>query len=312
MSRGIDLDRLADFVGGALDGTPDADAVRHLIATDAGWAEAYESLLAADAVVQAELGSLTAGTLTASGLTASGLTASGLTAASDESMPADVVVRLERLLTDLPPLTSPAPATGTVVQLDDVRRRRRRFTIALSTAAAVIAVGFASIVVVPLLAGESAKTASSGRDSAAAPALATAPSGDIVVLATGVDYRPETLGTALRTETASGYGFRAQDKSAPDQGASTVAGTPYSVPGVSPALAQLTDPVTRAACIAAIVATYGGRVTLIDLARFQGAPAATVLVEGAAAGAGHTLAVVVGGTCGQTGAGAAELYHRVV
>src|SRR5687767_1509067 len=51
MSEAVDLDRLADFVGGALDGTADAAEVRRLITDDPAWAAAYTDLVTAlDAV----------------------------------------------------------------------------------------------------------------------------------------------------------------------------------------------------------------------------------------------------------------------
>ena len=245
-------------------------------------------LLAADAVIRSELGSLSA---------------------TDEPMPADVVARLERLLLAVPPA-----ADRTVVQFDEARRHRRRFMIALSTAAAIVAVGFASIVVVPLLAGGPVRTMSSGPD-AAAPAVGKVPPGDIVLLTTGTDYRPETLGSVPVPYSAPTLrsGSRIKDQGAPNEGANATVATPLTATAVPPALARLTEPVSRAGCVAAIVAMYGGRVTLMDLARFQGEPAATVIVEGTAlAGAGHTLVVVVGGGCGQDGGTPAELYHGVV
>lgn len=289
MSRSVDLDQLADFVGGALDGTPNADDVRHLITTDTAWATAYAALTTADAAVRTQLSAL---------------------GAVDEIMPADVAARLERAMRNQPPGASAAPADRTVVRLDDVRRRRRRFTIALSTAAAVVAVGFASIVVVPLMAGESTKTTSSQVDAAAG----AAPTGDIVLLTTGTNYRPETLGAVRQPYSASGLAdSRANKQSAPREGVSAFAGRPESAPDVPSALTRLADPASRATCIATIVAAYGGRVTLIDFAAFQGEPAALVLVDGAAlAGAGRTLAVVVAGDCGQDGVTSAELYHGVV
>jgi hypothetical protein len=292
MSRSVDLDRLADFVGGALDGTSDAEDVRHLIATDTRWAEAYVSVMSADALVRSELGAF---------------------ATTGEPMPADVAARLDQVLRDLPPLTRTAP----VIQLEDARRRRRRFTIALSTAAAIVVVGFASVVVVPLLAGQATKSTSGRPDAALAPAIGSArSSGDVVLLATGADYRPETLASAPRLSSWSARGsggLQAKDQGAPNEAASATVGTPYSAAGIPAELTRLAEPAARVACIATIVARYGGRVAVMDLARFQGAPAATVLVEGTAlAGAGHTLAVVVGSACGQDGVTSAELYHGVV
>src|SRR5437762_2651621 len=51
----VDLDRLADYVGGALDGTPEADAVADLVATDPRWSAAYSGLIDADLAVRSDL-----------------------------------------------------------------------------------------------------------------------------------------------------------------------------------------------------------------------------------------------------------------
>ena len=38
---GVDIDLLADYIGGALAGTPDESAVAALVADDPAWREAY-------------------------------------------------------------------------------------------------------------------------------------------------------------------------------------------------------------------------------------------------------------------------------
>ncbi|MEU8295824.1 hypothetical protein AB0C04_00850 [Micromonospora sp. NPDC048909] len=53
--RGVDHDLLADYLGGALDGTPQEAAVARLVAEDAAWAEAYTLLAPAVAGVRADL-----------------------------------------------------------------------------------------------------------------------------------------------------------------------------------------------------------------------------------------------------------------
>jgi len=97
-----DLDRLADFVGGALDGTPEADDVRRLVSTDTVWAEAYASLVTAEAAVRDELGALGAEALV---------------------VPPDVQERLEAALAAA--VTAP-PADAPVVDLARAREARRR------------------------------------------------------------------------------------------------------------------------------------------------------------------------------------------
>ncbi|MEU2664074.1 hypothetical protein ACLQ20_19495 [Micromonospora sp. DT46] len=53
--REVDHDLLADYLGGALDGTPDEDLVARLVDEDPGWAQAYALLAPAVADVHADL-----------------------------------------------------------------------------------------------------------------------------------------------------------------------------------------------------------------------------------------------------------------
>ncbi|MER7889110.1 hypothetical protein ABTX15_04730 [Micromonospora sp. NPDC094482] len=53
--RGVDHDLLADYLGGALDGTPQEAVVARLVTEDAAWAEAYTLLAPAVAGVRADL-----------------------------------------------------------------------------------------------------------------------------------------------------------------------------------------------------------------------------------------------------------------
>ncbi|MEV6374185.1 hypothetical protein [Micromonospora musae] len=53
--REVDHDLLADYLGGALDGTPEQVVVARLVAEDAAWAEAYALLAPAVAAVEGDL-----------------------------------------------------------------------------------------------------------------------------------------------------------------------------------------------------------------------------------------------------------------
>ena len=72
----VDIDLLADYIGGALDG-PEEAAVAGLVADDPGWRETYELLRAGMTAVGADLRAL---------------------GARPEPMPADVATRLEAAL----------------------------------------------------------------------------------------------------------------------------------------------------------------------------------------------------------------------
>ncbi|MEV6850833.1 hypothetical protein [Actinoplanes sp. NPDC051411] len=73
---GVDIDLLADYIGGALTGTPEESVVAARIADDPAWQAAYESVGEGMALVTAELGRL-----------------------APEPMPADLADRLDTMLT---------------------------------------------------------------------------------------------------------------------------------------------------------------------------------------------------------------------
>jgi len=90
--REVDFDLLADYVGGALDGTPDEAEVARLIAEDPAWAESYAALTAGVDAVRLDLAAL---------------------AAEPEPMPPAVVDRLDAALAR--PASTGAPADPGVV-----------------------------------------------------------------------------------------------------------------------------------------------------------------------------------------------------
>jgi hypothetical protein len=83
----VDIDLLADYIGGVLTGTPEESAVAARIADDPAWQAAYESLGEGMSFVSGELGRLGA-----------------------EPMPADLVDRFDTLLTSFALLDSTAAA----------------------------------------------------------------------------------------------------------------------------------------------------------------------------------------------------------
>jgi hypothetical protein len=97
--RGVDIDLLADYIGGALAGTPDETVVATLIADDPAWRDAYESLSGGMAAVQGELGRF-----------------------GPEPMPDDVAARLEEAFA-APRLTLVQDAGD---RADDVREKAPR------------------------------------------------------------------------------------------------------------------------------------------------------------------------------------------
>ncbi|WP_422772499.1 hypothetical protein ACN28C_05610 [Plantactinospora sp. WMMC1484] len=94
----VDLDLLADYVGGALDGTSDENEVARLIAEDRSWAEAYAELTAAVDAVRLDLTGW---------------------AAEPTPMPSAVVDRLTAALCDAP-VTAVPTATAATASPEDL------------------------------------------------------------------------------------------------------------------------------------------------------------------------------------------------
>jgi hypothetical protein len=299
----MDLDRLADYAGGAFDGTPDAAAVARLVATDPAWTRAHAELVAADALVRTDLAVL---------------------AGEPEPMPDDVMIRLGAALA-----AEPLPARPTAHERPHLSavsagrtagtRSRPRWHAVVGVAAAVVVLGFGAATLITQRNENSNKTTLStdARSAAGDTSTEKAPgsqppyaargdaAGSPAVNASGLDYTAASLAAlGARPATAAGpKSTGAEPPSAPT--ASQPATALTDVPGP---LRPLTEPAIRSACLQAIVAEYGGTATLLDYARYQGSPALIVLLDGAHGVAGRKWAIVVGPTCG-TGGIIADLRH---
>ncbi|SDT73732.1 hypothetical protein [Actinoplanes derwentensis] len=269
--EGVDFDLLADFVGGALDGTPDQERVATLVAGDPVWRASFEALAPAMAAV-----------------------GGALEAFDPEPMPDDLADRLDTLLRApaiaAEPREVPAPdVPAKVVDLDS-RRRARRWAAPLTVAAAVLAfAGFgASWWVANQPMDNSNDTASS-----AAVAEGAAEAGlPFAVTSSGMDYTVATL-----TEVPMGSTMASGETgiSAPDKTRATAL--------KNSALGRLDDAAELMACVEAITTeNSGGTITVegVDYALFDGKPA--VIVRFSAANGLWVWAV--GPECGVPGAGA--------
>jgi hypothetical protein len=282
--RGVDIDLLADYIGGALSGTPDESAVSTLIADDPAWRAAYESLSGGMAAVRAELGRFEA-----------------------EPMPADVADRIDEALTTTPRLTLLIDPDPVPERQPAKRSRRMRWVTPIAVAAGTVAlVGFS----LDYLAGReesqsdsasSAGLADSGdaaaRKEAAAPAQANQ-AGGFTLLATGTDYSASTL-TDMASQALSATASDVPRLPAPDRG------------GAAGPLARLHGATALADCLNEIAAANAaGPITTqtVDFARFDGAPAIVVRFT-AANGA---WAWASGPSCGAPGSGAATLASMPV
>jgi anti-sigma factor RsiW len=306
--EGIDLDRLADYVSGALDGTPDAAAVADLVATDPRWTRAHAALVAADALVRADLAEL---------------------ADRPEPMPDDVMARLDAAFAAEPPLTAAVPDQkpplavlpgGRATAVPTVPRRRWRSVVGV--AAAVVILGVGAVSLAPRLSEHSKSTASrsdagsavsqGGVPPATAPKSASnlerGASGAPGINASGSNYTDQTL-SALGA--AVGPPITSQGDSARSNRPNALeAPSPAAVPltAVPEALRPLAQPDARDSCVKAILKEYGGTATLLDYAQYQGSPALVVVIDGAHGMPGRKWVVVVGPKCGTGGAIADERY----
>jgi hypothetical protein len=291
----VDLDRLADYIGGALDGTPDEARVAHLVATDPAWTRAHAALVAADAFVRADLVRL---------------------AGQPEPMPDEVVARLDAALT-----AEPRPPVKTHLSVLPGGRdgavppsARWRWRAVVGVAAAAVVLGLGAVSLGPRLlrgAGDASDTAAGTSVTAPTPATAgpeaASDAASAPVNASGSDYSPQTLAVlgrapiAVPTDGTAKSDARPNTLGAPAQPSARPTGVPE-------ALRPLTEPTARAACVKALVAQYGGTATLLDYARYEGSPALIVLLDGARGVTGQKWVVAVGPTCGAGGVATDQRY----
>ncbi|GIF24952.1 hypothetical protein BJ973_007210 [Actinoplanes tereljensis] len=304
--REVDIDLLADYIGGALSGTPDESSVAALIADDPAWRAAYESLSGGMATVGAQLGAL-----------------------EPMVMPDDVVARLEAALAS--PIAAPDPipaelAAPPVPHLALVRgdhahdvpqerttarergskpgsARRLRWATPIAIAAGVIAfVGFG----LDYLAGRESNSSDMASSSAAGEAQArqnsAAMPGGPQLLASGTDYTASTLATGpLEPFAASAKSSsRATDPSVQSESAPMAAPDQAgSISGDDP-LARLRNPAVLQECIDAIAAENSDGPIYpqsVDFARFDGSPALIVRFSATQG----SWAWAVGPSCGTGG-----------
>jgi hypothetical protein len=310
-SPDVDLDRLADFVGGALDGTPDAETVRTLVHTDPRWAEAYTALVTADAAVRSDLTAL---------------------ASATPPMPADIAARLERAFAaefsttavggrgktsqgridpsrpgHRPPAGHPGPAGPTGPSR--ARRRPRRFAFALAAVASVVVLGVAGVTALQATRDGGLPGSSQMDSQAVAPEQPAAEGADQApVIVTDNDYSTSTLGRSADDVPP----LAPPDKNSLGDGLDSPPSAGKASRPIPAELARLGDQATRDGCLSAIRAEYGGRVIRVEFARFQGTPAMIAFLDGARLAGGRRFVVVVGADCGAGGSIADERYHAVL
>ncbi|MFR9774501.1 hypothetical protein ACL02O_00380 [Micromonospora sp. MS34] len=321
---GVDHDLLADYVGGALDGTPEQDTVARLVEADPAWGEAYAELVRALDLVRADLADWAAGPApelppaVADRITAA---LAGAGPAPAEDAPLDLPgVEGEARPAGATPVVVPAqptggsrraagttrPADGPGRRTGPGRRGRRWARIA-----APVAVAAASITAVGLglsnLAGTGVGgSGSSARDEAAPAAGRNGPYRTAVPTASsGTDYTPDRLSGGPVTA----FGSPSVAKADPHGPGLAPKGGQRSAPT---GLQRLTRPAALDACLTAIDAEHGSgpiTVQLVDYASFQGSPALVVTFVDPA---GARWAWASGPDCGVPGSGADTRFRTRV
>ncbi|MCW3842348.1 hypothetical protein ONA70_19810 [Micromonospora yasonensis] len=317
---GVDHDLLADYVGGALDGTPEQGTVARLVEADPAWGEAYADLVRALDLVHADLADWAAGpapelplavadritaALAGAGPAPAGDVVSsvngdpaGFHQATTAAVPAQAAGGSRRAGRATRPMDGHDRRTGP-------GRRARRW----ARIAAPVAVAAASITAIGLGLSNLVGTGLSSTDNAGAPAAASGgarPLDRTTVRTTssGTDYTPERLSGGLSTTSASPLLERSD-----------------SEPGLATKSERLTTPLglDRLArpgplddCLTAIDAEHGSgpiTVDLVDYASFQGRPAVVVAFVDRA---GARWAWASGPECGLPGSGADTRFRTRV
>jgi negative regulator of sigma E activity len=285
-----DIDRLADYIGGALDG-PDEAEVARLVAEDPRWRDTYHLLAPGMRTVAAELQTI---------------------GAAAEPMPADVAVRLDEALAAEPrrhlSVVPGSSADDDAPVVTSRPRRRLRWAVPVAAAAGVLAfAGFGVDYLINQNGGSADQaTSAAGNSSAerAAPMMGADDAGaapqvrDDQVRESGTNYTIATLAGPPAPFAASDTAPKA---ASPDpQRVSAMTGSE---------LAGLRAPAALQACIDAIAQINGtGPITVetVDYARYDDRPA--IVVRFTAAGA--TWAYAAGPKCGTPERGA-DLIQRV-
>jgi hypothetical protein len=269
-------DRLADYLAEALD-PADAAQVAQLISTDPRWADAYEELTRADALVRSQLSAL---------------------ADVPEPLPADVLARLDTALAttiradaDADVITLPAQRGGGRARAGRVGEGRRRGSrvrrfagVVVGAAAAVVGVTFA-VNITTQLTDTTVSSPAMDRGEAVAPVTPGFAAVNPVVVASGTDYTFESLTTLGRGSLSTAAPAPGNDDQGPLPPAVVSSPGPYANVGTNVGLAS---------CLGLVLGAYPGTATLVDYARFEGTPALVILIRQATG----RVAVVAGPNCG--------------
>jgi hypothetical protein len=304
--RGVDVNLLADYIGGALDGTPDESVVATLVADDPAWRAAYETMSDGMSAVQAEL-----------------------TRFADEPMPDDVAARLETAFTGAPaPLSvvrEPGDDHAVPDEADDHAvpdeiapkraarsSRRLRWATPIAIAAGAVAfVGFGLDYLSGRDSAQSDKAASSAAGEADSQARTDA--GGQAPAVAGQEPNSSALKSGTKLEVPAGpqilsSGVDYTAKTLADPPAQAMAGStvPRATAGSDP-LKRLRTAAALQDCLDMIAAANGGghlEAETVDFAKYRGKPAIVVRFT---TPDGKVWAMASGPACGTLSGGADTL-----
>ncbi|WP_229399079.1 hypothetical protein [Micromonospora okii] len=331
--REVDHDLLADYLGGALDGTPDEAVVARLVAEDPGWAEACGTLAPALALVDDDLAAWAAPAPemppdVADRLAAALAGAGPGTPADDDAdddaddAAADAAADAERMGQPggargvrVPPAVVPTqqtggrrrPAAGSPPATGPGRRGRRWARLAGPVALATASMAVVGLGVHRFVGGTSRGDSAVNaplRERAGGTAAQSAPFRTIgAPQRSGTDWTPQALAGDVPPRRVAGTPGSAWAPPEADEGA--------RLPAVG-GLDRLTGPDALAGCLTAVSAEHRAgplTVDLVDYARFQGDPALVVRFLDPS---GARWAWVSGPECGVPGSGADTRYRTRV
>ncbi|MFF0315042.1 hypothetical protein ACFYPH_10385 [Micromonospora sp. NPDC005252] len=323
--REVDTDLLADYLGGALDGTPQQAQIARLVDADPAWAEAYALLAPAVTQVRAELARWAepspelppavaeriAAALAAADTPTddASATLTGATGSPEPGAPATPV--------SVPAQGGrrpggPSPTESGRGRATGPGRRQRRWA---RTAAPVAAAAVAVVAVGLGLHQLSTNTTDSGAMDrpASAPDVAAAAGAARTsgpALHSGTDYTPQTLGQTATTRPSPLLGDSSGGPR--EQHGVDAEGGRRPAPDGSDQLARLSGEAALTDCLSAVAAEHGSAplvVEVIDYARFQGEQALVIRFTDAT---GARWAWVSGPECGVPGSGSDSRYSARV
>ncbi|WP_405101924.1 hypothetical protein [Micromonospora sp. NBC_01412] len=327
--REVDHDLLADYLGGALTGTPDEAVVARLVEEDPAWVEAHDALVPALARVGEDLAAWTGLApempLAVADRIAAVLAGAGPGTPTDSSAEPDATDRPDPYrATGVPPALVPTqpsggsrrpaggsgPTTGRTGTAGPGRRGRRWARIAGPVALATASV-FAVGLGLHRFVAETTQSDSGSTTTVSEPAGAVrGAQGSFRAAGTpqhsGTDWTPEALAARASAVPPTGPA-----KTLGQGSAEPPAVEGERLPAIG-GLSRLTTPGALNSCLAAVSTEHGAGpliVDLVDYARFRGDPALVVRFVDPS---GAHWAWVSGPECGVPGSGADTRYRARV